>query len=696
MESTTITFNGQQLTISSFVSNGRRWYLFAPLAQALGYTRTNDASASVSSSNISSVKDHACVSASGFQSTQKLVTIDGIFEALRHTRSSRTSIFYEFLRSTLCPTFAEPSPPLPLFIYQRQFTFNESAALDVVYIHSSGEEEQRWLLASPLASMLEYTSCFHAVQRHVEPENYSSYEQIAGDRFVLPATSSVALESLRPNSLFLTVAGLFQLIRGSRLPRAAEFRRWIDNDVLPTLFERQEYNLQRDVPSPMAEAVSGFRSLAGLDVSRPELSPASSVPTIDSAPDSAIDHPSCSSSVISTVCNVQNNEQNLRLQLSNVQLTSKLAIAEKENQLTVARLERERAIEKLATVEATLASREAANSTLLDTWSKQLDQFGELQRQLLRRQGEMEQQGVIRNLELENLRLRDRNSQLETQMKALEEKVALYAMAAIISEHRARQATEASKEANRKLQSLRGQVAQQTRPKFRQHLAVFRVEPPGRNVYLRIARGQRAYINRLRSRMRRLRRGHSSRTQIPERHRWLQDAELVFDCETPTALESWIVFREVRRDICRLFRIGRRGLELHVAADAMDTSDDEEEQIIVTGDNVVDVVLPHLRQIVSGLDEVAVPVETEDRNPEPLELVRNLQDMSRRSNVGVIYPDGERLLVATPEAAQRLLDTEARNIVSVLPSTVAEMIEALLRRDRPSDTESQDKAEKLD
>lgn len=61
--------------------------------------------------------------------------------------------------------------------------------------------------------------------------------------FVFLAKSYMPPEKLniRSDTVFINRAGIFQLIRGSRISKAKEFTAWIDNDVLPTPCNRGEY-----------------------------------------------------------------------------------------------------------------------------------------------------------------------------------------------------------------------------------------------------------------------------------------------------------------------------------------------------------------------------------------------------------------------------------------------------------------------
>lgn len=47
---------------------------------------------------------------------------------------------------------------------------------------------------------------------------------------------------------FINRAGLFELIQSSRMPKAQEFKNWVNSDLLPKLCDNGEYNMAKDAP----------------------------------------------------------------------------------------------------------------------------------------------------------------------------------------------------------------------------------------------------------------------------------------------------------------------------------------------------------------------------------------------------------------------------------------------------------------
>lgn len=233
METVTFDFNGSRLTVNTFVSGGKRWYYALPLVTALDYSRSIVATCNVSPQNRSRFSHHVEFrdSMDVVRATATLITIEGIYEIMMHTRSSMCAAFYNFVRDTLRPRFGETAPlPPAIYVRQQEFAFDDELLVTAVFVDT---EDQRWLLAKPLADVCGYSSCFNAVERHVDEHNYIACSTLTKGRVLLPFTSNLDMTHLRPNSLFVNIAGVYQLINRSRMPNASRLREWIETTVLP-------------------------------------------------------------------------------------------------------------------------------------------------------------------------------------------------------------------------------------------------------------------------------------------------------------------------------------------------------------------------------------------------------------------------------------------------------------------------------
>ncbi|AAR28918.1 bro-j [Leucania separata nucleopolyhedrovirus] len=123
--------------------------------------------------------------------------------------------------------------------------------LEVVSIMD--EEGQLWMLANPFARILEYSRANDAVRQHVSEFNHKNFEEIKSRRFIVTSMTS---SSVQAKSKFINRAGLFELIQASRMPKAQEFKNWINSDLLPKLCQDGSYNMATDAPIEIVEGMN--------------------------------------------------------------------------------------------------------------------------------------------------------------------------------------------------------------------------------------------------------------------------------------------------------------------------------------------------------------------------------------------------------------------------------------------------------
>ncbi len=112
------------------------------------------------------------------------------------------------------------------------------------------ENGQLWMLANPFARILDYSNARNAVTKFVKEINQIQYQDIEAPR--LEALTS----SLHPLSKFINRAGLFELIQGSKMPKAQEFRDWINSDLLPKLCDNGKYDMVTDAPMEISNGLN--------------------------------------------------------------------------------------------------------------------------------------------------------------------------------------------------------------------------------------------------------------------------------------------------------------------------------------------------------------------------------------------------------------------------------------------------------
>ncbi|AXN77273.1 bro8 [Heliothis virescens ascovirus 3i] len=130
---------------------------------------------------------------------------------------------------------------------------------EVVSVRDDGG--QLWLLANPFAKVLEYSVLNKAIWSHVSEGNKTNYDKLQ------PFRIGMVTSSLHPQSKFINRAGLFELIQASRMPKALEFKNWINSVLLPKLCDDGSYDMARDAPMEIGNAMNAVHAVThdGID-----------------------------------------------------------------------------------------------------------------------------------------------------------------------------------------------------------------------------------------------------------------------------------------------------------------------------------------------------------------------------------------------------------------------------------------------
>ncbi|ACI28770.1 BRO-B [Agrotis ipsilon multiple nucleopolyhedrovirus] len=115
------------------------------------------------------------------------------------------------------------------------------------------ENDQLWLLANPFARILEYSNAPKAISTYVTEKNQKCLEQMQSAQLGKTILTS---SSIQAKSKFINKAGLFELIQASRMPKAQEFRNWVNSDLLVKLCDGGEYSMRTDAPASVAEGMN--------------------------------------------------------------------------------------------------------------------------------------------------------------------------------------------------------------------------------------------------------------------------------------------------------------------------------------------------------------------------------------------------------------------------------------------------------
>ena len=102
------------------------------------------------------------------------------------------------------------------------FKNNEFGELRVVEINNEG-----WIVGKDVTEKLGYQNGSRDINRHVDEE----------DRQIIKIHDGYQLRDM----IIINESGLYALVLGSELPNARRFRRWVTNEVLPTIRKHGAY-----------------------------------------------------------------------------------------------------------------------------------------------------------------------------------------------------------------------------------------------------------------------------------------------------------------------------------------------------------------------------------------------------------------------------------------------------------------------
>nr|WIE95337.1 hypothetical protein [Microctonus hyperodae filamentous virus] len=112
------------------------------------------------------------------------------------------------------------------------------------------DQGEKWFLANPFARILDYSNVNRAIRVHVN----AKYQVEVGEMQV--DQNGLVLKGIHPQSKFINRAGIFELINASKMPKAKEFRNWINAELLPQLCDNGDYNMKKDAPQQIQQAMN--------------------------------------------------------------------------------------------------------------------------------------------------------------------------------------------------------------------------------------------------------------------------------------------------------------------------------------------------------------------------------------------------------------------------------------------------------
>ena len=123
-------------------------------------------------------------------------------------------------------------------------TFEETKTNIDVIIDSDGEP---WFMGKQIAKILGYKNTKDAIITHIESTHKKSF------RLIKQGSGKSTLHNIHPQTIFINESGLYDLVLGSKKSMAKKFRKWITDDVLPSIRKTGKYQIQKQIDNISAK-----------------------------------------------------------------------------------------------------------------------------------------------------------------------------------------------------------------------------------------------------------------------------------------------------------------------------------------------------------------------------------------------------------------------------------------------------------
>lgn len=122
------------------------------------------------------------------------------------------------------------------------------------------KDNEVWFIGKDVCEILKYQNGSRDINRHVDEE----------DRQILKNTETVVLENGVPirGLIIINESGLYSLFLSSKLPTAKKFKRWVTNEVLPSIRKHGIYATTQTIESMLADPDNAIKVFTALKEER--------------------------------------------------------------------------------------------------------------------------------------------------------------------------------------------------------------------------------------------------------------------------------------------------------------------------------------------------------------------------------------------------------------------------------------------
>ena len=117
----------------------------------------------------------------------------------------------------------------------------EGHRFSAFFVQKMDDDWDVWIRASEAARVLGYQNDKQAIRENVDDDNKMNFAQLVKTFTMLPKNTT---QNLDKKTIFINLSGFFNLIHTSNKPLAKKIKKWLDNEVIPSLIKYGTYTMQ--------------------------------------------------------------------------------------------------------------------------------------------------------------------------------------------------------------------------------------------------------------------------------------------------------------------------------------------------------------------------------------------------------------------------------------------------------------------
>lgn len=163
------------------------------------------------------------------------ITPNGCIEILKNTNFRRCKDIYTQI-------LIDDGDKSSIIDVEKQIFQFDGHKFPAFFVEKEDGDWEVYVQGSPVAKFLGYMNPSEAIGDHVDDENLFNYGQLI--KLFPASTNLVSKKYLETKTLFINLSGFFNLIHYSKKDPAKKIKKWLDNEVIPSLIKYGTYTMQ--------------------------------------------------------------------------------------------------------------------------------------------------------------------------------------------------------------------------------------------------------------------------------------------------------------------------------------------------------------------------------------------------------------------------------------------------------------------